>query len=719
MDIFDIVKTSNYEKIFDYIHIDLNIRDENNVYLLNYSLMKNDSKMAKILLDNGAQTDIKDDDGKSILYYPIKYDNIELIKNILLINSKSISISIHNIKDNNGNISIHYAIKLKKLDIVKLLIDNGSNVNYVDKDGNNSLHLAIMTRKFDIVKAITPHITNINLQNGKGNTAIQLAAQLENSLTFNYLLEHNEININIRNHGEERSPLITSVVINNNYQVNKLINAGADVNVQDYYGNMILHYAIINDNLNVLSNIINNPQINFNLWNIYGNLPFHIVFSKKYENYSQYMDIMINKTNLNTINNRDETCFYYICKFGLWKKYKNILIKKKLNIIVRTKNNDTLLQYINNQDINEFTNVIVESYIFRLRNSNKKWNSEWENICKNELHDESILDKFKVTKSNKYSDLCMDIVATKIKSIIDNGYNQCSIKSHPVSTSTTCINIDLEKNIDVCTITGGLIDVLVGLIYLFKKHPETCGTIDADFTYNDQLYQYYADNEYERNMRDDIINFEIIWVNENIFFSTNFDNNLQRCIRNKSKKFIIIPVSIEYKNMGHANYILYNKETNEAERFEPHGMYAINYYYNDTLLDSVLSNKFKEFNITYISPKQYLPRIGFQSIESVDKINRRIGDPKGFCVLWSVFYVDMRITYINISRDKLVQKLIHQIREQKMSFRNLIRNYSRNIIDLRDSYLKRADVDINDWMNDNIDDNTYNSIIDAIRADIA
>lgn len=46
-----------------------------------------------------------------------------------------------------------------------------------------------------------------------------------------------------------------------------------------------------------------------------------------------------------------------------------------------------------------------------------------------------------------------------------------------------------------------------------------------------------------------------------------------------------------------------------------------------------------------------------------------------------------------------------------MSFKNLIRNYGKHVADLRDSFLKKSEMDINDWLNDQYTDTQINSIM--------
>jgi hypothetical protein len=54
--------------------------------------------------------------------------------------------------------------------------------------------------------------------------------------------------------------------------------------------------------------------------------------------------------------------------------------------------------------------------------------------------------------------------------------------------------------------------------------------------------------------------------------------------------------------------------------------------------------------------------------------------------------------------------LIKNIKMENMSFKNLIRNFAFNIVELRDKILKKYKININDWMVSNINLETINQI---------
>jgi hypothetical protein len=106
-------------------------------------------------------------------------------------------------------------------------------------------------------------------------------------------------------------------------------------------------------------------------------------------------------------------------------------------------------------------------------------------------------------------------------------------------------------------------------------------------------------------------------------------------------------------------------------------------------------------------------------MDAYENKKKKIGDPSGFCALWSIWYVDMRLTYKDLDRKDLVKLLLKSIRNQNVSYKNMIRNYSKNIIEIRDKVLQKSNMDINDWLNDEYDDEQINSFVKILINEIS
>ena len=110
--------------------------------------------------------------------------------------------------------------------------------------------------------------------------------------------------------------------------------------------------------------------------------------------------------------------------------------------------------------------------------------------------------------------------------------------------------------------------------------------------------------------------------------------------------------------------------------------------------------------------------LSFQAFE-IDEYeeNKKIGDPGGFCSAWSLWFTENYI--LNFENDiqlrKLVRKLELEIRVKNLFFRNVIRTFANKIAKYRDKFLKKINVDINDWNNMNLDNEKYNKTIEYLN----
>ena len=724
--LFDLIKNNNYEKFIKEIDnnktIDLNIRDKNNNYLLNYAIIFNKLDLIKLLVSRGAKLDILDNEGRTILYVPLLYNYLDCFKLLLKLNSDSISIPLTDLKDRKNNLPIHYAIQFENIEFIKILLSNNSNLNTKNKNGYNALHLAIYTKSIEIIKLVLNSEVNINSKTNDGENSLHIACNLELYEVCKELIKKN-IEINVQDKHNDFTPLHYITTINNKKITKLLLDNNADPNLQDYYGNTVLHYTIINDLSDIFTILIKHPKLdnilNVNLYNIESKIPFHYCFTNEKSNNKKYIDYLIEKTNLNIQNNKKNTGLHLLTYHNYWLNYTDILKKKKLNIFIRNNKNQRPIDNIKKKDINTFLDIVAQSYLNILKNNPNEWKNNWENICSKNINidklndnDKLILKKASKTKNIELNNnVCYDII---LKELNKNYKKNSNIKSFPIKKNQVCIVINNEPNINYCTFTGSLLDILFGLIYLLKNH-QVCSILTKNIIGNSEIIEEYKKLNIKFSKKN-FLNIEILWINKKLFLPTNFYLIINNCMKSQSR-FIIIPVGIQMNSGGHANYLLYDKKTNEVERFEPHGSsIPYGFFYDPDLLDSKLKIIFEKINqnIKYFRPKDFLPKIGFQKFDSFESYCSKISDPDGFCAVWVIWYIDYRLKYYDIDRKKLVKIMIKQLKENNISFKNIIRNYSQNIISLRDEILNKENIDINDWENNNITDKQFENITNNI-----
>ena len=756
--IFDYIKLHNWKelkKIIETTNIDLNIKDNSNTYLLEYVIIFNQVEIIDLLLKKEIRIDITDDYSRSILYSVIKFSYLDILKKLLEKDKLLIGKSILEIKDNDDNIPLFYAIKFFNIDSVNIILPYTNNFYIKNKEGDNALHISIKSENFEMFKLINSYFPDLKSRNIKGESYLHLIIkykcydmldyifykiieqnifkELLNYVEYKYnftILHYIAINLDYR-----------SLEIISNHDLLSLLNG----NIQDISGNIFYHY-FINNLINlkkltfeITNNIINintlfkKINFNINLYNIDGNTPSHIFFSNINFFSNNNLNILINwiteKSSMNIQNFNGESIFYLIIKNNYWKQINNILIKKKLDIFIIADDYKTIFDYIEKNDYNKFLKMIVNSYLYQLSNkkSSFEWIDYWDNRCKkivkyNELNETelNLLKNLNIKKSNE--NICFDIIKTKIDKSIEQfieNKNFFELSSFPVSNKFAKL-ISEYPTVIVSTFSGSTIDVLSGLIYLinkFEKIKKNYLITSIEFIKNnDNIIDCKNSkiNPLNKSINNsnyicEIIGFELLWINKNIFFPSDNDINidyiLKFIIKNKNDgyRWFVIPIGIEIRNYSHANYLLFDIEKMEVERFEPHGAYPPNNLnYDPDLLDSTLIDYLNNlgFKFNYFKPIDYLPKIGFQ-IKEINELNSDyIGDPNGFCALWCIWWTDIRLLNPDLERKKLVKLLNKELINGKYSYKKLIRDYSYYIINIRDNILLKANTNINEWIND-------------------
>jgi len=713
--LFDLIKNQKWSEFTRYFieqkNIDVNIRDTNNNYLIQYALLFNKTNIIQLLIDNGSKLDVIDSDGRSVLFIPIKF-NYEAVLDLLITKEHSnIGADILNMYDKLGNTPLHYAIMYNNEHAIKLLLSKSVNVAAQDKRGYSAIHLAIINKNATIINMLLENKMNINLRCQTGESPLHLACNFEMYDTLK-LLVNKKAEINITDYDNELTPLLYSIMIGNKNFVELLIEHGANPDLADQYGNTAYHYSIYENRYDIFKYMHEQmvlrgeqPNNKFNYTNIESKTVGHLVFENNNTETERmrYLNMIISTINVNIQDNNGNTCLMYLVKHNLWQAYKKYLMYKKLDIYVHNKNGENCRNLIEKTmkknekfEQTEFFNFIVESFYHYIvtNKSDKQFSLSWQNdcgpmeMCKRRIH--------------KY------ILDSHISTPNFNKYN---------------IEISYGDLINFGTFTGVLLDIVMGLLYLKKKYKFIKTILTENFIENKPLSKYYANIGLDIMSENEFINFEILWINQNLHVPTNFNTTIKNYIsdskKNSKVRFFVMPLGIEIKSDSHANYLIYDNVTNELERFEPHGSRNPNKFnYNPMLLDSVLTNLFSEYfpSIKYVKPEDYLPKIGYQLLDNSENNKyRNIGDPGGFCALWCIWYTDMRLTYPDTPRNKLVETSLNMIRYKGISFRTLIRNYSIKITTLRDEMLSQADIDINMWLNDNYSPAQLTKTIEIIK----
>lgn len=736
--LFQFIKTNKEEQFLEYIsnltpeEVDVNMKDDNGNYLIFFAIMMNNRRILKKLIEYGARLDILDSEGYSILYYPIKFNYIEIIDTLLEYDKKIIGISLINLKDLRGGVPIFYALKYKNRYALQELLINNADANYKNNEHMNALHLAVLKKDITMVKMLTKYIKNIDARTVRGSTALHYACNFQLVDIVKFLLEKGA-DQNIIETEYDFYPIFYAIV-QNNIQITKLlVDKGANPNHQDYMGNTIIHYCIMDNHAEILDYImrkypikskstntyiedinskkdISGNHIDPNIVNIEGLTIGHLLLYNYREDYGKYLFDIIPCANLNYQDNVGNTLLHLIAENNLWEKFESLLDIKKLNIYIKNNDGKTIMDMVQLRERENFLNTIVKSYFNYLKKYNQGWLIDWQNRC-------SLTDKT----------ITIEIDELECQKLIRNAIVKDKI-SVPIKKEKKNITIVEDEIVYFSTFTGSLLDMISGFKYLTKKYPDATSLFHSNQEYTSELEKYNQSMGIQENPHQHLIHFEIRWIYQKIFLPPGFEAILTNIINSKKYKYIIIPIGIILSNGNHSNSLFYDIEKQTMERFEPHGSdYPSQFNYNPELLDEILYKKISNIleiihkepiKLKYYQPKNYLPKIGFQTFENTEiNINKNIGDPNGFCTLWTIWYLDYRLKYINTKPEQIVKNLIKQIKINNYSFRTIIRNYSKKITNLRDYYLSKINRNINDYLNNRFTSDELKKLLIEILTD--
>lgn len=687
--LFDLIKNHQYDKLTQIIksdsEIDVNETDDNGLYLIQYAIIFRQMDIVALLISRNCKLDILDSDGRNIFYIPIKFGYLDIVKLLINFSNIVIGVPLLEMQDNFQNIPLHYAIMFNRYDIIGIMLNVKTNINFKDNDGNTALHLIVKTIKPEYIYIISQLLNSglgINHVNKLGQNALHISVENNNFDTTKILLD-NGINVNTETLDDHLTPLLIATIQGNVKMCELILKYKPNINCQDVYGNTILNHSIFNKSKQLIE--LYYDKVNVNLINADGNITIHLFFENKYElnKLDEYkFRNIFERSKINSQNNTGKTLWHYLVSNDIWETYKDIIIDKKNKIFIQDNDGNTpysIIEMKYKHKMNDFIELITKSFYYHYKKRkftefNIKLNCEEDDV----QH-------------------CMLIIKDMI--IRQHISYPMKVKSYVVR------DINLE-NIKFSSYTGASIDIIIGLLYVKNKYDNIQTSMTKNFINNTKLEEYYIMNGIQKGKCNDFLNFEIIWSYQKIFYPTILKKLIADFLKDKTKRFLIIPIGIELTNGAHANILLYDKTLNEMERFEPYGTgFPPGFNYNPNNLDNSLKNLFMNYfedGFKYYSPSDYELKVGLQLLDTMEYTKEKnIGDPGGFCAAWSLWYVEMRLININVERKYLIQKLINYIRSKRVSFRSVIRSFTKNITDLRDEYLLKVKLDINQWLNDN------------------
>jgi ankyrin repeat protein len=699
---------------------DYNTKDGKGYTIMNYLIENGKADILQLLLSKpNVAIDVAITATKAVTVFHsiIKNNQIDILKILLHFNNKLIGKNILDIADSKGRTAIFYAVELENKECVELIQKYYFNIYNKDATGNNVMHYLITTRDDVAILKSLKFNNNYNTTNEDGETPLHLAIKWKRMNIIKYLLATDSCNLDVVENKYEFSILHYCCIMFD--PAIFALFAGyieeMDNNTQDRFGKTPYFYF-----LNGYKNAENNNKsatatnkfnklilqnFDYNLFDINGDTVCHFALKQKIADECNGVELVANlvkNTNLNTPNFIGETCLFLLVKNNLWKTYKNILETKKLDLfIITAKKGKTIMEHVRTTDKDEFIQMVANSYLFQLTKNKNGWIDKWDKKCANYKGLAKLTDKERnelsqhgISSSGNGKQICTSLIINSIKQ---------SKSSYPISSAENTIQISIENYPSVSSnniYIGSTLEVLCGLIHLKNK-----------FSTN---MSYWINNVREivkcnRVGMCDATGFSARWANGKLYDLRMGSEAINALCGDGITRFFILPLSIDVvisnSPFHHLNYLIFDTELKEVERFEPHGSASPSGFdYHATSLDNVISHEVAKRGYKYFSPSTFLPKIGFQVREMNEEGLLPLSDPDGFCSLWCVWWCEMRMMYKDVSRDKLVKLLFKEIASSGISLKTMIRNYGYFVSAIRDKLLDEAGIEFGVWKNDEMDE---------------
>jgi hypothetical protein len=132
-----------------------------------------------------------------------------------------------------------------------------------------------------------------------------------------------------------------------------------------------------------------------------------------------------------------------------------------------------------------------------------------------------------------------------------------------------------------------------------------------------------------------------------------------------------------------------------------------------------LAKKIFNKDVKYINPKLFMDIAKFQIISSdSDPDNKKLGDPVGYCLAWTFWYLELRLNNPDTDPKLLVENALNKIiniNSNSNQVLDYIRNYSQELDKLKNNFLKKCGIKEDAYYNNNFNDNELESILDKIK----
>lgn len=293
----------------------INQPDHSNLTILHMVIMSKQTDQLYSLLDNNADYNFQDSNGRTALHLAVIYDNLDALR----IMNAHVSDKTNFLQkpDVEGNYPLHYAVEMCKLkktvcrckEYIELLLTMNGEVECRDNVNRTPLLLAINIKNVEAVLTLLQYGANTMAKDNQNLCSVHYVCSEGSLDIFNELAKLEEFDPNIAD-PNGLTPIFYAISNCNEKIVKRLIGLNARLDMVDQYGRNICHKAAEKGAFKCLELLL---SYNVNPWlkSEEGNLPLH---EAAYRGYKEIAEILLNTTSamdyINIKNNSGQTALH-------------------------------------------------------------------------------------------------------------------------------------------------------------------------------------------------------------------------------------------------------------------------------------------------------------------------------------------------------------------------------------------------------------------------
>ncbi|KAL0629210.1 Palmitoyltransferase ZDHHC13, partial [Plecturocebus cupreus] len=197
----------------------------------------------KELVEAGYDVRQPDKENVSLLHWAAINNRLDLVKFYI-----SKGAVVDQLGGDLNSTPLHWAIRQGHLPMVILLLQHGADPTLIDGEGFSSIHLAVLFQHMPIIAYLISKGQSVNMTDVNGQTPLMLSAhKVIGPEPTGFLLKFNP-SLNVVDKVYQNTPLHWAVAAGNVNAVDKLLEAGSSLDIQNAKGETPLDMALQNKN---------------------------------------------------------------------------------------------------------------------------------------------------------------------------------------------------------------------------------------------------------------------------------------------------------------------------------------------------------------------------------------------------------------------------------------------------------------------------------------